>query len=176
MSNFGVDGALGVDPRRTYSSAEAEALGLLPSKRDYEGDDGGRFLLVRCLSTITQYQFVAIDTSINGVDPFAVPITTTNAFSGGGKLGVYQGSATASMGEYCFVHTRGRNIQGNVAAGCEPNIGLYTTGTAGVLDDATLSGYTYCIGVVGRDSAASASSVPLDMTSDIIALNNRAAI
>jgi len=176
MGNFATDGGLGIDPRRTYSSAEAEELGLLPSGRDYLGQDGARLVLCRALSTIVQYDFVVLDTSLNGIDPFAVPVTTTNAHPGGGKLGVSQVSATASVGEYFFVHTAGRNIRGKLAAGAEPNVSLFTTATGGVLDDATLSGPTHCIGVFARSSAASASAPAIEMTEANIILNNRAAI
>ncbi|MEE9366086.1 MAG: hypothetical protein V3W44_05300 [Dehalococcoidales bacterium] len=177
MGNYGGIGLLGFDPRRTYSSAEAEALGLLPNNGQViEGQDGARLTLCRALSTITQYQFLVIDTSINGQDQFAVPVTTTNAGTGGGKLAVTQVSATASVGEYFFAHVAGRNIQGNVVISTGVNVPMFTTGTAGSLSSTTLSGFTYCHGVFAKSSAASASSPAVAMVEGNIINNNRAAI
>jgi len=175
MGNLGGVGLLGFDPRVVYTSAEVEALGLLPNDgQTIEGDAGARLTLCRVVTSIGPFQFVAVDTSINGLDQNAVPMTTTNAV--GTRVGVYQGATTASAGEYCFIHVAGRGIRGKCAAAAQPNIGLYTTATAGVLDDATLSGYTYVAGVIARDSAASASAPLIDMIEGGVILNNRAAI
>jgi hypothetical protein len=177
MGNYGGVGLLGFDPRIVYTSAEAEALGLLPTDGQViEGDNGARLTLVRVVSSIGPFQAVAVDTSLNGNDQNATPITTTNAGTAGGRLGVYQGATTASAGEYCFIHVAGRGIRCKAAIACQPNVPLFTTATAGVLDDATLSGFTYCPGILARESATSASAPFVDLVESTVIMNQRAAI
>ena len=163
MGNFGGIGLLGFDPRVVYTSAEAEALGLLPANgQTIEGQNGARLTLCRVVSSIGPFQFVAIDLSVNGQDQNAVPLVTTNASAG--RVGVYQGAVTASAGEFCFIHTAGRGLRGKMAIAAAVNIPLYTTGTAGVLDDATISAAFACVqGVVCKAVATSASAPFIDM-------------
>lgn len=72
-------------------------------------------------------------------------------------------NVSVAVSSYGWFYTENRNPNGlelRVAAGCEPNVKLYTTGTGGVVDDATVSGTAFLQGLTVLESAASASTVP----------------
>lgn len=123
--------------------------------------DGSIAMYVLATSTIAQYDFCIIinTSSAAGASIGCVPVTTTNALTSQ-RLAVAQ-TAIAS-GSYGWVYLSGNNLRGKCAAACEPAVPLYTTATAGVLDDAKVTA-GYCLGVVAMTSAASASAPPVVM-------------
>lgn len=121
--------------------------------------DGGEAIYVIALSAIAQYDVVAIlnSSSAAGASICAAPITTTNAATSP-RVGFAQVAiAAASFG---WVHTKGNNLRANVLVSCQPAVPLYTTATAGSLDDTIVSA-GYVAGCVAMSSAASASAVPV---------------
>jgi len=112
-------------------------------------DDGGQAMYVQAASTVSAYAAVSVL-----VNDAVVPLTTTNAASSK-AVGFAQTSiASASYG---WVQLGGRP-RINVATACQPNVPLFTTATAGVLDDATVTAGLVA-GLVATTSAASASAV-----------------
>ena len=112
-------------------------------------DDGGQAMYVQAASTVSTYAAVSVL-----VNDAVVPLTTTNAASSK-AVGFAQTSiASASYG---WVQLGGRP-RINVATACQPNVPLFTTTTAGVLDDATVTAGLVA-GLVATTSAASASAV-----------------
>jgi hypothetical protein len=88
------------------------------------------------------------------VDNTVVPLTTTNS-AGSKAVGFAQVSIASAY--YGWVQLGGKP-RVSVAAACEPSVPLFTTATAGVLDDATVTGGLVA-GIVATTSAASASAV-----------------
>ena len=111
--------------------------------------DGGQAVYVRAASTVATYAAVSVL-----VDNTVVPLTTTNS-AGSKAVGFAQVSIASA--EYGWVQLGGKP-RVNVAAACEPSVPLFTTATAGVLDDATVTGGLVA-GIVATTSAASASAV-----------------
>jgi hypothetical protein len=112
-------------------------------------DDGGQAVYVKAASTVATYSAVSVL-----VDNSVVPLTTTNA-AASKAVGFAQVSiASASYG---WVQIGGKP-RVNVFTACQPNVPLFTTATAGVLDDATVTGGLVG-GIVATTSAASASAV-----------------
>ncbi len=111
--------------------------------------DGGIATYVSATSTISQYNAVIIDDKGG-----AVPVTTTNSATS--KRLAFAQTSIAS-GYYGWVQTGGQNIV-TLAANCAPNVPLYTTATAGVLDDAVVSG-GLCIGVIATTTISNATAV-----------------
>jgi len=112
-------------------------------------DDGGQAVYVKAASTVATYSAVSVL-----VDNSVVPLTTTNA-AASKAVGFAQVSiASASYG---WVQIGGKP-RVNVLTACQPNVPLFTTATAGVLDDATVTGGLVG-GIVATTSAASASAV-----------------
>ena len=112
-------------------------------------DDGGQAVYVKAASTVATYAAVSVL-----VDNSVVPLTTTNA-AASKAVGFAQVSiASASYG---WVQIGGKP-RVNVFTACQPNVPLFTTATAGVLDDATVTGGLVG-GIVATTSAASASAV-----------------
>lgn len=93
--------------------------------------DGSKYEYVYAFSAIAQYDAVAILTSGN-----ARPISTAIAVSAK-KVGFAQVAITS--GYYGWVARSGNNIRVNVAANCGAGAQLYTTATAGTLDDAIVT-------------------------------------
>lgn len=86
----------------------------------------------------------------------AVLVSTGNLYSAAGILAINQADVSAS--QYGWFYTEGRrSVRVRVAVACEPFVPLYTTGTAGVVDDAVVSAGRI-EGLQVLTSAASASA------------------
>lgn len=95
-----------------------------------ETPDGKRYIYAKASSACAQYDVVAIDESF-----LAVPITKTLA-DAGNRVGV-AGVAFAAN-EFGWFQIRGICTI-NVLASCAADVALYTSATAGSLDDTTTS-------------------------------------
>lgn len=91
------------------------------------GGDGGEWVYVKATTALTQYDTAAIDEDYN-----AVPLTKALA-DAGHRIGWPQVAFTANS--FGWVALGGANIRCRVAASCAADVALYTTATAGVLDD-----------------------------------------
>ena len=119
------DGMQGVDLEKTVTSAEGPEFTI---GERHPGNKGTEWMYVRALSTIAQYDAVAVNLSSN-----AVPITTTNASTAGPAIGFAQVAiASTSFG---WVALQGQDIKCKVLVDCAKGARLYTTATAGELDD-----------------------------------------
>ena len=128
--------------------------------------DGGEAVYVQATSTIAQYNAcIIINTaSAAGASIGCVPVTTTNALTSQ-RLAFAQSAITSS--NYGWVQTSGNSIRVNALIACQPAVPLYTTSTAGSLDDAVVTA-GYCLGVVLMSSATSASSPPAVVGNSVI--------
>lgn len=150
-------GQLGVDLDQVYTSAgEARTRGY--DQGAEVATRNGKAVLVRAASGISQYDAVvygpASAAASASVDAF--PASTTNL--GGRSLGV--ALTSIASGSYGWVHTEiEKEGRVNVNTAAEPNVPLYTTGTGGVLDDATVTA-GQVLGIFVLTSAASASAPP----------------
>jgi len=113
------------------------------------GTDGSLFEYVNTLSAVAAYNAVCIDDAGD-----ASNLTTTNA-AFYKKIGVAQISIAVSC--YGWVQRSGK-LQVNVAANCNDFVALFTTATAGVLDDATVS-ECLVLGLNTYSSTVTASAV-----------------
>ena len=111
--------------------------------------DGGQAVYVRAASTVATYAAVSVL-----VDNTVVPLTTTNS-AGSKAVGFAQASIASAY--YGWVQLGGKP-RVSVLVGCQPSVPLFTTATAGSLDDATVTGGLVA-GLVATTSAASASAV-----------------
>lgn len=128
--------------------------------------DGGEAVYVQATSTIAQYNACIIinTSSATGQSVGCVPVTTTNALTSQ-RLAFAQTAIASSS--YGWVQTSGNNIRVNALIACQPAVPLYTTATAGSLDD-TIVTAGYCLGVVLMSSATSASSPPAVVGNSVI--------
>jgi hypothetical protein len=138
---------------RTSAEGPAIAVGTV-----VETSDGGEAIYVQATSTIAQYDACIIinTSSATGASIGCVPVTTTNALTSQ-RLAFAQ-TAIASGG-YGWVQTKGNEIRVNSLIAAQPHVPLFTTATAGSLDDAVVTA-GYCLGVVLKSSATSASAPP----------------
>jgi hypothetical protein len=113
--------------------------------------DGGQAMYVKALSEISTYACVLIDASAT-----ARMSTTTLAVSLK-RVGFAQVSIASAF--YGWVQLGGAPVV-NCAANCAPNVALYTTATAGVLDDATVSA-ALVAGVTAQNTISNATAVTI---------------
>lgn len=118
-------GKLGVNYADTPTSPQF-ALGTLD-----EGEDGTLWVYVQANGAIGQYDAVAID------EDYQAAKLTKSLADAGQRLGVAQ-SAFADN-DYGWVALRGSNIKVNALTSCAADTALYTSATAGSLDDDSTS-------------------------------------
>ena len=95
--------------------------------------DGGEAIYVKSsLSAVSTFAAVLVEQDFT-----TQMLTTTNAGTVGRQVAFAQ--VSIATGYYGWVHLSGRP-KVNLAANCDDFVPLYTTGTIGVLDDATVSG------------------------------------
>ena len=131
---------LGVDFTATPDSAEFE-LGT----RVF-GSDGTEWVYVQANGAITQYYTVAID------ENYQAAHLTTALNTTGHQIGFAQ--VAFADNDYGWIAVRGSNIKATVKASCAADARLFTTTTAGVLDDASASAAARVYGVVAVTGAA----------------------
>lgn len=140
MPSYATDGSLGVDItlKTTGTTTDGEnAIFKLGST--VVMDDGAIFQYVQAGGAITQYDCVGIDENFQ-----ATALTNANAIAGYGIGFAQVAFANNNLGWVCI---HGKNITCRVKANCAKDVGLYTTSTAGVLDDTSKSGTTKVNGV-----------------------------
>jgi hypothetical protein len=111
--------------------------------------DGGQAVYVRASSDVAQYSAVSVR-----VDNTVVPITTTNS-ANSKVVGFAQASIASAY--YGWVQIGGKPVV-KLAASCLPAVPLYTTATAGTLDDAVVSGGLVA-GIVALTTASGATAL-----------------
>ena len=114
-------------------------------------NDGGQAIYVKGLSEISTYACVVVDSSAG-----AKMVTTTNV-ANCKRVGFAQTSIASAY--YGWVQLGGAPLV-NLAANCAPNVPLFTTATAGVLDDATVSA-GFIAGVVAQNTISNATAVTI---------------
>lgn len=141
-----IGGQLGIKITEDVVSAEAvggiNATGNILGRvlgQEVATEDAGLYTNVKAGSAITVNQFVGIDENF-----LAYPLTKAMA-DDGWFIGIAQTALTKDR--YGWVARRGSNISGNLLNGCAADVALYTSGTAGSLDDES-SGTTKIDGVV----------------------------
>lgn len=170
MADYVTDGKIGIDLTATYASASAGSAIQLPAKpgdRVYTNNNGC-YIFARAQSDIAQFNLVtfgAYAASATSTDASvmptvaAAPATTTTAVVGGvgsfGMLGIAQTSIASSY--YGWIALSGTALRCNALIACQAKTPLYTTATAGSVDDATVSS-GYIEGLYTYTSATSASS------------------
>ncbi len=170
MADFVTQGMLGVDLTATFASASAGSSVPLPFKPGTRVtvSNNGIAMFARAESTITQYDCVVFSTYADSASataiPRACPITTTNVAALGWPMVGFAQVAIASA-YYGWIHLGG-TPRVNLLVSCNPKVPLYTTATAGSLDDTTVSA-GLIQGLVANTSATSASA-PYCMANNVL--------
>jgi hypothetical protein len=161
MADYVTDGKIGIDLTATYASTSAGSTTLFPVTPGSRvtTSNNGVYMFVRAESDIAAYDAVIMSTFADSASltPVmrAVPVTTTNAAALGYNMVGFAQNAIASS-YYGWVGINGL-LKVNLLIACNPKVPLYTTSTAGKLDDTTVSA-GYIQGIVATTSATSASA------------------
>ena len=161
MADYITDGKIGVDLTATYASTSAGSTTLFPVTPGtrVNTSNNGVYIFARAESDIAAYVAVIMSTygDSASLTPVlrAVPVTTTNAAAlGWNMVGFAQNAITSSY--YGWIALNGV-VKVNLLIACQPKVPLYTTATAGKLDDTTVSA-GFIQGIVANTSATSASA------------------
>jgi len=161
MPDFVTDGKIGVDLTATYASTSAGSTTLFPVSVGTQvmTSNNGRYVFARAESDIAQFDAVIFSTygDSASLTPIlrANPITTALAAATGYPMVGFAQNAITS-GQYGWIGLNGV-LRVKLLVGCNPRVPLYTTATAGQLDDTTVSA-GYIQGIVANTSATSASA------------------
>ena len=134
----------GVQFEQTWTSLTVAGFpGFLPGDACYD-NLGGIWVFVKAGSAIAVYDLVTIS---NALIPISASATTTTIAAGPVPLGIAQ--IAIASGSFGWVWRGpgggvGHGIKCNLAASCALDITLYTTGTAGVVDDANVDESVVC--------------------------------
>lgn len=150
MTQFATSGLIGVSLTTvTSATGSSNDEGGLFALGTEVHSNGNRYVYVRSSGAIFQYATVAVDTS-----NIARPVTKALADAGNRMAFAQTAIPATSFGFVCY---EGNNISVTVKASCAAAAPLYTTSSAGVLDD-TVTSQTLIRGVV-INAAASGSKV-----------------
>lgn len=134
---------LGVDLSRTDSTPK------FAKGTRVETTDGGVAVYVQAASEISTYAAVGF------INANSVQMMTTTLAATVKKIGFAQVSIASAY--YGWVHEDG-NVKVNLAANCDDGVPLFTTATAGVLDDATVSA-AFVNGLISTVTISNATAV-----------------
>ena len=143
MPTFSVSGVIGTNFTDTSSTSQFTTGTVVNLS------DGGQAVYVQALSEISTYAAVAV------YDTQKAQMMTTTLAATCKRIGFAQTSIAS--GYYGWVQLGGK-VMVNLAANSAPNVPLYTTATAGVLDDAVVSGGAV-FGLVATTSISNATAV-----------------
>lgn len=142
-------GKLGVDPSDTPTSAVFQVGDTV------RASDGQLLRYVKASAAITQYDAVGIDEDFQ-----AAPLTKA-MLDDGWFVGFAQ--VAFAQNDYGFVAIQGSNIRCRLKTACAADVALYSSGTAGVLDDASTS-QTKVEGVVSVTTITAATNAEVIAT------------
>jgi hypothetical protein len=126
MPNYAITGVLGVNLGATAAAAEHT-----PGEVTL-GANGSQWIYVKAGGAIAQYDYVCID------EAFTALAGTKANVDAGHAIGFAQ--AAFASGEYGWVALQGRGtVKVNVLASCAADAALYSSATAGKLDDDSTS-------------------------------------
>jgi hypothetical protein len=148
-------GCLGVDLDRTDVSAQHDR-GLEVPTRD------GAAVYARAAAATPEGSLCGIAPSSAGISASAAVATLTSTGNAQNFQIFGVSNTSVAVSSFGWFYTSMRNPRGAQIRGAtaiQPNIPVYTTGTGGVVDDATAS-LGLLLGLRVLESAASASTVP----------------
>ncbi len=135
-------------------SADAIAKWGIVLGQEVRTEDAGLYMAVKATSAITVGQAVGID------ENFAAAPLTKAMTDDGWFVGFAQTAKTKDY--YGWMAMKGSNILCNLANACAKDVALYTTSTAGTLDDET-SGQTKIDGVVAVVTVSASGKGPYEV-------------
>jgi hypothetical protein len=151
MARHVTSGAIGVDLTATPTTPEFE-LGTLMNSTD-----GVCWMYVHASGAITQYDCVGIDEDFEAA-------SMTHAIAADGWAVGFAQSAFADN-DYGWVAMSGSNIQCNLLISCAADVPLFTSATAGNLDDASVASALRIEGLVSVATITAATNAEVIATS-----------
>jgi len=151
------DGCLGVDLDGTIAGTGTsnDEGGAFRLGKCVTTTEGGKYMYVHASAAIAQYDAVGIDENFE-----AAPLTKAMA-DDGWMVGFAQ--VALADNDFGWVASQGSDIGCNLLISCAADVALYTSATAGSLDDASTS-QTKIDGVVAVTTITAATSAEIIAT------------
>jgi hypothetical protein len=167
------DGKIGVDLSATYTGTTTDGADA-PFKLGTRatGTDGQEYIFVQAgaaiSTTVNQPFTLAIDENFQAVK-------ITKALASAGHMVAVAPQIVISDNDFFWAITKGTNFNMKVAVSCAADVNLWTTATAGVLDDTSGGSHVAVLGVklvVAASTSASAGSTVREviMTNTLVPL------
>ncbi len=172
MTDFVTQGMIGVDLTSQWASASAASTIPLPFKPGTRvtTSQNGVAIFARAQSTINLGDCVVFSTYGDSASTTpilrAVPVTTTNMAALGWPMVGFASYRAMDSAYYGWFALNGE-VNVNLLTGCNPAVPLYTTATAGCLDDTTVSA-GLIIGLTANTSASSGTTVVLCTGNNVV--------
>ena len=148
---YNTDGMIGVDFTKLTTGTTTDGAGSpMPLGTRVSGTDGSEWVLVQAGAAITLNSWVAIDENFQAV------MGTKALADVGHQVGFAQVAFADNDFGWVAVHAPG-NVSLRVLASCAADVQLYTSGTAGAMDDTSAS-QTLIRGVVLVTAATGTAS------------------
>ena len=145
------DGKAGTSLSTTYAGTTTDGYGApMTLGTRVTATDGSHWVFVQAGAAITQYSWVAI------TEDFQAVMGTTALAAAGHQVGFAQVAFADNDFGWVAVHAPG-NITARLLASCAADVQLYTSATAGALDD-TSAGVNLIRGVVAVAAATNTAS------------------
>lgn len=156
---FSIDGKIGSNVDTVYEGTTTDGAGApMRLGTRTRGPDGQEYVLVQAgeaISTTTSQPFaLAIDENYQAVK-------LTKALASAGHMIGFAPQAIIADNAFFWARTRGSNFNIKVGASCAADVNLWTTATAGVLDDTSGGSHVAVLGVkivVAASASQSAGS------------------
>lgn len=157
-------GSFGINSTKVYGNSTTGPSITEHVVGDIGADRRGKWMFCLMGSAVTAYDCVQIGVAIGQTSTLATAksTTTTLASTGPVRMGVAQ-TAFAS-GDYGWIWIGeggglGLGIKVNVLISCALGVKLYTTATAGALDDASTAGLIAGLGIVAAEPGSGTAAI-----------------
>jgi len=175
-NNYVTSNSEGVNFNQTYSAYDQT---VAPSSTNSVDNPGPPFTPGTVMAGTGDSEFVFVKASANIAIGAVVQITTatfaaTGITTSNALLGNLVGVAQVAIasGQYGWVQRMGRCDNISVAAGCNPNVQLATTGTAGVLDDTVTGGPVLINGIIITAATTPAAAVAGTLNNPVVGVTS----
>lgn len=132
-----------------------ESTAKIPVGTVVDTSDGGKAVYVQAISEVAQYNAVAVDSDYTVINSTTAALTEGT----GTSRQIAFAQTSIASGNYGWVQLSGRP-KCKLAANCADRVALYTTATAGTLDDAIVS-TAQVFNAVSKTTISNATAVTL---------------
>jgi hypothetical protein len=153
---------LGINLAQTFTTLNGVTAGKDPPQIGsmVQANDGSQWIFAQASTTIAANYAMAIDSTFKA-NPLTAALCTAGNTIAWAEQAIDPAGTSSSNGPYFWAQMQGRGASMNiaVAASCAAGVPLYTTSTAGVLDDSATATQALVPGVATITTMASTTGL-----------------